>query len=843
MDFTVEVNVISFTFYGKDQPGTGKYDLLLRIYDAEGKTKVTYDVANVVELVPHSWLETDEGSVDIESELAMNGEINVIETIKVNGVALEVTDKAVDITVPTELADLQDDATHRLVTDEEKAAWDDKQEAIDDLDDIRAGAAAGGTALQSETDPTVPSWAKQPNKPSYNYNEIGNTPDLSQFITKSVDDLVNYYLKSETYTKAEVQALVNAVKQFTYESVASLPTASADTMHKIYLVPSADPQTQNVKDEYITIDYGPAPRPYALPRYDWEQIGSTAIDLSGYVTTTALNAALAAYTTTADLTTLLAGKQDKIDAQHKLDYSLIENTPAIPTVPAISNDIATDATSTTKTASPKAVKDYVDAQAEIYWATYGTTTFNDLVAADAAGKICMLELNGKIYILRNIETAQAYFVGFYYDYNQLKLIYLSVRNTNQWLASSSDIVELRSNMKTNLSSVDNSSYPSTQAVKNSLDAKQDVIDSSHKLDYSLIDNTPSIPTVPAISNDITTDATSTTKTTSPKAVKDYVDANAGSSLPSGGAAGQVLAKASAADDDVEWVNIPSSGTGSLPAGGTKGMTLVKQSSVDSDAAWVLQDENKQLIIDQTFTLDRLQPTSYDSATGYYTVDSFPSWVTAGNGDTFVGALNVVKFTAANAVPYPASNAENGIELTKVDSTHFSIKSTEAPAGTPDVNAFYFTPVTALLQVPLVKNATTRYRMIVERAGQIPSRYNCFTINANNNPRYHQGYVQPTGCDAYPYEDMRALQGYIEAEFSIEVSSSEAKITVHKIKGSGLGKSSTTAFDTRVRPCAYGDQTVSLWGWNSSSDYFYIKAYQDLRPLILDGTRIRIYILL
>ena len=126
MDCTVEVNVISFTFYGKDQPGTGKYDLLLRIFDAEGKPKVTYDVANVVELVPHSWLETDEGSVDIESEIATNGEINVIEVIKVNGVEQPVVDKAVDITVPTDLADLAGDDTHRTVTDAEKAAWNAK---------------------------------------------------------------------------------------------------------------------------------------------------------------------------------------------------------------------------------------------------------------------------------------------------------------------------------------------------------------------------------------------------------------------------------------------------------------------------------------------------------------------------------------------------------------------------------------------------------------------------------------------------------------------------------------------------------------------------------------------
>lgn len=32
--------------------------------------------------------------------------------------------------------------------------------------------------------------------------------DLSGFITKSVNDLTNYYLKSETYTKAETENLV-----------------------------------------------------------------------------------------------------------------------------------------------------------------------------------------------------------------------------------------------------------------------------------------------------------------------------------------------------------------------------------------------------------------------------------------------------------------------------------------------------------------------------------------------------------------------------------------------------------------------------------------------------------
>ncbi|MBQ9884419.1 MAG: hypothetical protein IJM43_08215 [Bacteroidaceae bacterium] len=151
-----------------------------------------------------------------------------------------------------------------------------------------------------------------------------DTVTLWGFIKKTIDDLTNYYTKLQTYTRDEVQQLINAVKQFTYELVSVLPTASSSTMNKIYLVPSSDPQIQNVKDEYITIQNGST--------YSWEQIGSTAIDLSGYVTTTALNNALADYTTTANLNALLAGYQIKIDATHKLDYSLIGNTPTIPDV-------------------------------------------------------------------------------------------------------------------------------------------------------------------------------------------------------------------------------------------------------------------------------------------------------------------------------------------------------------------------------------------------------------------------------------------------------------------------------------------------------------------------------
>jgi hypothetical protein len=77
---------------------------------------------------------------------------------------------------------------------------------------------------------------------------------LRQLINQVSASLVNYYLKTETYSKSEVQQLIDAVKQFQYLVVPTLPaTPGPDTMGIIYLVPSTNPKTQNVKDEYITI--------------------------------------------------------------------------------------------------------------------------------------------------------------------------------------------------------------------------------------------------------------------------------------------------------------------------------------------------------------------------------------------------------------------------------------------------------------------------------------------------------------------------------------------------------------------------------------------------------------
>lgn len=66
--------------------------------------------------------------------------------------------------------------------------------------------------LTSESDPTVPEWAKAETKPTYDYSEITNTPDLSGYLTEETDPTVPNWAKAETkptYDYSEIQNTPN----------------------------------------------------------------------------------------------------------------------------------------------------------------------------------------------------------------------------------------------------------------------------------------------------------------------------------------------------------------------------------------------------------------------------------------------------------------------------------------------------------------------------------------------------------------------------------------------------------------------------------------------------------
>ena len=132
---------------------------------------------------------------------------------------------------------------------------------------------------------------------SGSYNDLSDKPDLSAFITKSVDDLTNYYLKSETYTKNEVLQLIGAIQQFHYEVYATLPQTGASNV--LYLIGPIGAGADKYEE-------------YVYANNNWTKIGDTSIDLADYVTSSALGAALANYYNKNDVDGLLAGKQDTI---------------------------------------------------------------------------------------------------------------------------------------------------------------------------------------------------------------------------------------------------------------------------------------------------------------------------------------------------------------------------------------------------------------------------------------------------------------------------------------------------------------------------------------------------
>mgnify|MGYP006988843701 FL=1 len=93
------------------------------------------------------------GSGNISVSGGTGGDANVIESVKVNGTALSVTDKAVDITsVPASI--VTQDATHRMVSDTEKSTWNNKSDFSGSYNDLTDTP----TIPSAVTESTVSGW-------------------------------------------------------------------------------------------------------------------------------------------------------------------------------------------------------------------------------------------------------------------------------------------------------------------------------------------------------------------------------------------------------------------------------------------------------------------------------------------------------------------------------------------------------------------------------------------------------------------------------------------------------------------------------------------------------------
>lgn len=156
------------------------------------------------------------------------------------------------------------------------------------------------------------------------YKQLGGTEDDEHF-----DDI--YQILLETLPLAHPAAVIddNDVSTGTAWSsskiVSELANAGFDVQvvqelpatgeaHTLYFVPSADPQTQNVYDEYL------------YTSNMWEQVGSTAVDMSDYYTADEVDALLEDKTEIVEIT---QAEYDALSTEEKNNGKIYSITDAV----------------------------------------------------------------------------------------------------------------------------------------------------------------------------------------------------------------------------------------------------------------------------------------------------------------------------------------------------------------------------------------------------------------------------------------------------------------------------------------------------------------------------------
>ena len=189
--------------------------------------------------------------------IADSAQVNVIESIDVNGTVQTITDKNVSITVPTKVSELSNDKNYLTSYTETDPVF-------------KASAAYGITSSNIST------WNGKQDKITFNktYNASTNKAATMQDIPTNNNQLTN---GAGYQTSAQVQTAINSalagITGIDFQVVTSLPTTGVKGT--IYLVANGG-ENNNSYDEYVYVNS------------KWEKIGTTQVDLSNYLQSTDL---------------------------------------------------------------------------------------------------------------------------------------------------------------------------------------------------------------------------------------------------------------------------------------------------------------------------------------------------------------------------------------------------------------------------------------------------------------------------------------------------------------------------------------------------------------------------
>lgn len=299
-----------------------------------------------VDKVEGKQLSTNDYTNDDKNKLKFieaQAQVNVLEGVQVNGVDVVPTNKKANITVPTKVSELTNDSGYETAENVQQALEDkvdkvsgkglstndfttSEKNKLSNIEDnannyvLPTDVVQDSLYVHTDNNYTTADRTKLNNieaNAEVNIIEtvkVNGTPrpvtdksvdivvpeELSGFandmgfIDNTVNNLANYYLKTQTYTKNEVNDIVNAISQFNAVIVTTLPTTNISTT-TIYLVAKTDTENNDYYDEYIYINN------------QWEMIGNTKIDLSNYPTISQFEATLA------EFSTYIEGVIDKVD--------------------------------------------------------------------------------------------------------------------------------------------------------------------------------------------------------------------------------------------------------------------------------------------------------------------------------------------------------------------------------------------------------------------------------------------------------------------------------------------------------------------------------------------------
>ena len=214
-----------------------------------------------------------------------------IDVIKVNGTAQTITDKTVDISVPDDLSDLDPNASS-LVHDASYVHTDNNFTTAlkNKLNGIAAGAEVNVQSDWKVTDTSSDAFIKnKPTIPTVNNGTLtikrngttvktfsanqGTNVEADISVPTNTNQLTNGAgFQTQSQVQSAIADAISEITSFEYSIVQTLPATGEKGV--IYLVPNSG-SAPNIYDEYVWITSGGSG--------SFEMIGTTAVDLSGYM--------------------------------------------------------------------------------------------------------------------------------------------------------------------------------------------------------------------------------------------------------------------------------------------------------------------------------------------------------------------------------------------------------------------------------------------------------------------------------------------------------------------------------------------------------------------------------